>query len=713
MNRKALFIALAIVAYCTAAFFAACWVAGNAYFILNKTWPDGVTVHTWRMYWDMYANVPLQRKFLKLSALVAGILLYGVPFVIAASVVTKVRDMYGKARFATSAEIQKAGLFGSAGVIVAKWGRRYLILGGQLFVLLAAPTRSGKGVSVVIPNHLHYPDSMVTLDVKFEIFKHTSKFRQMHGHEVFLFAPFAEDGRTHRWNIFDTMSRDLHLRVADAISIGQIIWPSNTDPKEKFWNDTARNLFVAFTLYLLETPRLPLTMGEILRQGAGNGMPIKAYIEGIIKERDEGEAPLSKSCVDAFARFLSQPENTLGNTIATFNAPLQIFSTATVDAATSASDFDLSKVRSKRMTIYFGVQPPRLDDAGLLINLFYSRLVALNTKELPQNNPELKYQCLLVPDEMAAVGKISALVRGVSFIAGYNLRLLTIVQTKSQLESMFGKADSRTYSTNHACEVIFPPATNDDAKEYSEMLGYDTVDVVSRGISRPRFGDRSGSNSENVSQGKRALMLPQELLMLDESKAIVSLQSHKPIMAEKARFYEDALFIDRLKSVSPTLARLGDRLPTKEELDHVAFVLGELSVDVPVQDISLHMAKIEGRTRPLEPGEPIDLAKLALEPDELPPADSQEAPSKESVGQIVNAFFSQLEWEEPEARDPLASFATEPATDEPARSPPPNSSRISLAALDPELPEAEIEKLSTAKARSNAKRIDLAALDEE
>ena len=77
---------------------------------------------------------------------------------------------------------------------------------------------------------------------------------------------------------------------------------------------------------------------------------------------------------------------------------------AIVDAATSADDFLLTDVRKQKMTIYIGIQPNKLAEARLIINLFFSQLINLNTKELPQSNKELRYQCLLLMDEFTSIG---------------------------------------------------------------------------------------------------------------------------------------------------------------------------------------------------------------------------------------------------------------------------------------------------------------------
>lgn len=501
--------------------------------------------------------------------------------------------------------------------LIVGWHKKlgYLVFRGQQFVLLAAPTRSGKGVGIVIPNLLTYPDSMVVLDIKLENFKYTSKFRQAHGQEVFLFAPFSSDGRTHRWNIFDSVrSREPHLWFGDLLSIGEVLYPSDVDPKTKFFNDNARNLFIGLGLYLLYTPSLPCTLGEIFRQGSGYGRPVKSHIKDLMTSRatdSAGGPALPRECVDALNRFLGQPDVTLGNILATFNAPLLIFADPVVDAATSHSDFDLNDLRRKRMTIYFGVQPDRLQsgDVSLFINLFFSQLINVNLRELPQDNPALKYQCTLVLDEFVAIGRIGVIAKANAYIAGYNLRLLTIIQAISQMEEekMYGVAGTRTLVTNHAMQILYPPREQKDAKEYSEILGYFTQKAHSH--SR-KHGWTPNSNTTTSDQ-RRALMMPQELREMPQSQQIITLENCKPILCEKAFFYKDALFIDRLKALSPSLAALGKKMPSQMQLEHAAFVLGELQIDIPALDLASLWAESQKRREP-----PVTLR--AFRPDEIP-----------------------------------------------------------------------------------------------
>ena len=176
---------------------------------------------------------------------------------------------------------------------------------------------------------------------------------------------------------------------------------------------------------------------------------------------------MSDECVEAFNRFLSNSENTFGSILSTFNAPLTIFADPIIDAATSANDFDLAAVRRERMSVYLVVPFNKLGPARLLMNLFFTQTVNLNIRELPAQNPALKYECLLLLDEFTAPGRIDVIARSVGFMPGYNLRMLTICQSLAQVSGEYGDHTARSISTNHALQVLFAPKEQADAEEYS------------------------------------------------------------------------------------------------------------------------------------------------------------------------------------------------------------------------------------------------------
>lgn len=455
------------------------------------------------------------------------------------------KALHGEARFASAADLARHGFFKDAptGIVVGKVNGKLARLAGQQFVILAAPTRSGKGVGIVIPNLLEYQDSVVVLDIKQENFALTSGWRASQGQEVYLFNPFAEDRRSHRWNPLSYVSDDPAFRISDLMSIAAMLYPDGAED-QKFWVSQARNAFMAFTLFLFENhddekktgfpgAGAP-TLGAVYRVSSGDGTDLKQYLKRL------SERPfLSGYCRTAFANLLSQADETFASILGTFKEPLNPWINPVLDAATSADDFLLTDVRKKRMTIYIGIQPNKLAESRLIVNLFFSQLINLNTKELPQQDPALKHQCLLLMDEFTSIGKVEILASAVSYMAGYNIRLLPIIQSVAQLDAVYGKDVARTLITNHALQILYAPREQQDANEYSEMLGYTTV--RRQNITRGR--DFSRSESEE----RRALMLPQELKAMGFDKEVFLYEGiPHPVMCEKIKYYQDRHFTSRL-----------------------------------------------------------------------------------------------------------------------------------------------------------------------
>nr|WP_290100680.1 type IV secretory system conjugative DNA transfer family protein [Turicimonas muris] len=567
-------------------------------------------------YWAMYRESGY--KWLRLAVnfcfFFPWLLLVGLAVLI---VLTKdKRALHGAARFATMAEVKKAGLIDpkkglDKTILVGKFKDRYLTYGGFQFVLLAAPTRSGKGVGVVVPNCLNYSDSLVVLDIKGENFDITSGFRKACGQEVYLFSPYDEEGKTHRYNPLDYVSEDPAERLGDIDAIGQALYAGENN-NDKFWSENAKDFFRGVALFVLESPELPNTLGEILRQASGKGKPVKEHLLEKLKEAQEKGHPYSNNCVDALNRVLSNSENTLASIVATFNTALLSFQNPKVDLATSASDFDLREVRRKRMSVYFKIEPTKLKDARVLINLFFDQLLNLNTRKLPSQDKSLKYQCLVLLDEMTSIGTVNMIKQAVSYMAGYNMRLLTIIQNKSQLEDVYGKAGAVTLLSNHALMIMYAPspATQSDANEYSEMLGYQTVKSKSTSTSKS-----GGSTSQ--SDQRRALMLPQEIQELGTDNEIVTLENTKPILCKKIRYYKDPEFTKRANWQTP---------------------------DIPIQDVNLFVAQLEQRIRAAADEElkEENAANSIVTGDTSLPADMANIPDSQWTQEQIHCYLDNL-----------------------------------------------------------------------
>ena len=606
---------LALAGWVSLAFWAVPYAAGGIYLGLHKTDPRLADRQTWSTFWEQRRDDPKEKKKLQGAIGLPCFAFVVIPVFLVLAHTGRQRSLHGDARWATRREIQTAGLMASRGIILGRLGDEFLVMDEPKFVLLCAPTRSGKGVGTIIPNLLNFADSVICVDIKGENFEVTSGFRAAHGQRVFRFAPFDERFQTHCFNPLSYVNRDRRFVVGDLQGKGYMLYPRR-EGTEGFFNDQARNLFVGIALYCIESG-LPLSIGEVLRRSHGGGRP-REFWQAVVDSGlgDDQSTRLSEDCLNALRQFVANSDNTLTSIMSTFNAPLGVFANPLVDAATSRDDFDLRDVRRRRLSIYVVVPPNKLDDAALLVNLFFSIAIDENTKTLPEQDRTLRHQCLLVLDEFPALGRVDKYVKSIGYIAGYGLRVLTIAQSQAQLQDdrLYGDEGTRTLVANHLVQIFYAPREQKDAQEYSEVLGYMTEKGVSKGTSR---GHRSLTRSENVSDQKRALMLPQELREMGADKVIVLSDNCKPILADKIRYYDDEAFT----------VRLGP------------------PVTIPTLDLEGYLAAREGRTRWLGEDEPIPPAtRLVVNEATRPLVTSPHRPQPDEVRAMADWLVSNIEW---------------------------------------------------------------------
>lgn len=563
------------------------YLAGGLFLLAFGRSFDEAGPLTLYQYWYYYGEQRQAQKWFVIAGVLAFVvlLLPLLPWVLPGK-----RSLFGDARFARRGEIRDAGLLGSQGVILGLYRNTYLMFPGSQHVSISAPTRSGKGVGIAIPNLLCWPGSVVCSDIKMENFAITSAYRRKHGQACYLFNPVSTEYRTHRYNPLAYISEDPYFRIDDIQKIGNMLFPDVVGT-DVIWTATPRALFLGIVLLLLETPGKLVSLGQVLRETLQDGDG-SAYFGKFIKDRAQAGQPLSTACVRALNSYISiASENTRSGVMTSFRSKLELWMNPMVDAATSANDFDLRDLRKKRMSIYVGVTPDNLRRMAPLMNLFYQQLIDLNTRDLPEHNQALKHQVLLMMDEFTALGKLECLADGISFIAGYGLRLLPIFQSPAQIMDKYGEAAAATFATNHGAQVIFPPKASEvkTAREISEWLGYQTVKGVSESRGKGLFTKKQQSRS--TSDQKRALLLPQEITSLGARSALIVVEDCPPILARRIRYYQEPIFMDRLKSMSPSLARFGSRLPNESELKAIVNA-GELAAPVPVMDIDVHLQRV-------------------------------------------------------------------------------------------------------------------------
>lgn len=488
------------------------------------------------------------------------------------------RPLHGAARWAREHEVARAGLRAEHGVILGEKAGRPLISGGADHVMLNAPTRTGKGSGIVVPTLLTWRYALIVLDVKRENWMATAGYRAAHGHRVHMFDPFAEDGATARFNPLGHIPRNEPARVIDELQrIANLLFVASPQG-DPFWPEAARTGFIGVGAYVAETAALPFTIGEIYRQLAGEDGDPRTTLLGQIDLRREAGAPLSSACAKALSDFCNSSERTFSSVRQTLTSRLALWLNPHVDAATSASDFDLRTLAGSATSLYLCASPDNLARAAPLYGLLIQQFLDFSTRAPPGPLVDER-QVLVVLDEFARLGPAPAIAHAFSFVAGYGIRLLAVLQSPAQLRAVYGPDLADEIRDNCAVEVVFAPRDVEVARKLSDRLGY--TGQPSHSQSRPA-GLSAGRRSLTESEQRRALMLPQELIGLSQDELIVLKAAWPPIRGRKLRYFDEPTFKARILSppvVAPRRRPTSDVGAQKGANAEVSSSLGDTSQD--------------------------------------------------------------------------------------------------------------------------------------
>lgn len=473
----------------------------------------------------------------------------------------KPESLHGNARFATSSDLKKADLLKQTpqSILIGKYKSHYLWLNGAQHAIMVAPTRSGKTTSVAIPVLCTYQESMVVLDLKGELRKLTSGRRQQMGQRIYTWAPYDEEGRTHRFNPMTLLDGiDAGKRLGEIQTIAAILYPDEPG-KDPFWTSQSRAAFTAFASFMFERwdyrlaqsptaqdrPKANVSedfpsLERILRFSSGSGSQgTKDMLQTIMKDPKQYSF-VSPQTRTVFGNLAGLAEQTFSSVIATMQAPLQQFLSPVLANATNATDFDITTIRKKPTTIFVDIPTNKLDESGKLLNIFFSSVFGNNLTKQLGDEPDLKYQMLMLMDEFTAMGRVDVWAKRISISASYGVRDLCIIQSRAQLRGTYGDNDAQNFITNHGAQIVFTPREQSDANEYSDMLGYKTIRKQNRSRSS---GNGSSQVSISYSEEKRALMMPQEIKELPNDDELIFKEGCKPIRAKKNWFFKDKQFM--------------------------------------------------------------------------------------------------------------------------------------------------------------------------
>jgi type IV secretion system protein VirD4 len=451
---------------------------------------------------------------------------------------------YGSARWASAKEIRQTGLFGTSGVFLGRMPRDYLRHDGPEHVLAFAPTRSGKGVGLVVPTLLTWTGSAVIHDIKGENWQLTSGWRSLFSH-CLMFNP--TDACSAGYNPLLEVRRGEN-EVRDVQNIADILVdPEGALERRTHWEKTSHSLLVGTILHILYAEE-EKTLARVAAFLSDPKRSFAATLRIMMTTGHLGtpEAPLVHPVVASAAReLLNKSENERSGVLSTAMSFLGLYRDPTVAQVTSRCDFRIiDLLRADRpVSLYLVVPPSDISRTKPLIRLVLNQIGRRLTERLPEEASGRR-QLLLMLDEFPALGRLDFFETALAFMAGYGIRAFLIAQSLNQIVKAYGENNAILDN----CHVRIAFATNDErtAKRISDALGTATEQRAMRNYAGHRLAPWLAHVMVSRQETARPLLTPGEVMQLPAGEQLVLVAGVAPIRAAKLRYYEDANFTARL-----------------------------------------------------------------------------------------------------------------------------------------------------------------------
>jgi type IV secretion system protein VirD4 len=460
---------------------------------------------------------------------------------------------YGSARWATSREIDRAGLTGDAGVFLGQFQHRYLRHHGPEHVMAFAPTRSGKGVGLVVPTLLSWTGSAVIHDIKGENWQLTAAWRARFSHAL-LFNP--TDARSAHYNPLIEVRRGTH-EVRDVQNIADILVdPEGALERRNHWEKTSHALLVGAILHVLYAEE-EKTLARVATFLSDPQRPFTATLRRMMATNHVGttDAPQVHPVVASAAReLLNKSDNERSGVLSTAMSFLGLYRDPTVAEVTSRCDWRIADLvdGERPVSLYLVVPPSDISRTKPLIRLILNQIGRRLTEKLDDRRSTVRrHEVLMMLDEFPALGRLDFFETALAFMAGYGIRAFLIAQSLNQIERAYGEHNSILDN----CHVRVAFATNDErtARRISDALGTATEQRAMRNYAGHRLAPWLAHVMVSRQETARALLTPGEVMQLPATDELVLVSGMAPIRARKLRYYEDSNFAGRV-AVPPALA---------------------------------------------------------------------------------------------------------------------------------------------------------------
>lgn len=566
----------------------------------------------WILHFGSSPN-PLIRQPLLYSTLITAIGFAVALFVVALlnihqnrKLTENTEDLHGSARWANEEDIQQAGLTNQKhGVYIGAWHDEkadrleYLKHAGPEHILAFAPTRSGKGVGLVIPSLLGWEGSAVIFDIKGENWDRTAGYRVAAGHVCFRFAPVEEHSA--RFNPLAEVRIGTLREVSDAQNIAEMLCRSGKESShDEHWIKSATSLITGLILHLcyvakrknrfatlaeLSNSLTPL-MSDLTMPLDLEGMDeqqvnvAREYFSQIMRTphvestsywhlRDGQKTLVHPVVLEKMQEMLNREDKEFSGVLSTAKTTLILYSDPLVQRSIEESDFTINDLKHFKypVSLYLVVPPSDIERLKPLLRLIFTMAVNRLTEELEEvRNSRIKqalkkdekftprpdHRLLLLIDEFPSLGKMPIFETAFAYIAGYGIKAYLITQDIEQIKDAYGNHES--IISNCHIRIAYAPNKTETAEALSKMAGTTTILRAAVSYSGSRSSPLATNVSTNVDHISRPLITIDELMRLPgpvkegqgESQRIVSpgamlifIAGQSPIFGKQLLFFQD------------------------------------------------------------------------------------------------------------------------------------------------------------------------------
>lgn len=440
---------------------------------------------------------------------------------------------YGSARWATPEEVDTAGLLGPDGVVLGRLQERYLRHDGPEHILCFAPTRSGKGVGLVVPTLLTWPGSVIVHDIKGENWSLTAGWRARFG-RVLLFDP--TNAASSAYSPLLEVRRG-PAEVRDVQNVADILVdPEGALERRNHWEKTSHSLLVGAILHVLYS-EADKTLAGVANFLSDPRRPIETTLRVMMTTKHLGDAGPHPVVASTARELLNKSENERSGVLSTAMSFLGLYRDPVVAKVTRRCDWRIADLvtAGKPATLYLVVPPSDISRTKPLVRLILNQIGRRLTEEL--DSKQRRHRLLLMLDEFPALGRLDFFESALAFMAGYGLKSFLIAQSLNQIEKAYGPNNAILDN----CHVRVSFATNDErtAKRVSDALGTATEMRAMKNYAGHRLNPWLGHLMVSRQETARALLTPGEVMQLPPTDEIILVSGLPPIRAKKARYYED------------------------------------------------------------------------------------------------------------------------------------------------------------------------------